>query len=105
MASHRVVVNGMVYEVEGGKVVKPRGNDALELEKCGCTGNGCEDIAIDFPGTGFVVRNIGKHRVRVGMQLEVDWDCGRWIHFDLHPGESRVALTGGYCCPYEASHY
>jgi hypothetical protein len=95
----------MVYEVEGGKVVKSRGSDAIELAKCGCNGNGCEDIVVEFPGSGFVVRNNGTHNVRVGMQILSGWDCGRWTHFKLHPGESRSYPDRGYCCPYEASHY
>ena len=56
MASHRVVTNGMVYEVEDGNRLKPKGDDEVELLKCGCTGNGCEDIMIEYPGAGFVVR-------------------------------------------------
>ena len=68
-------------------------------------GKGCEDITIEFPGAGFVVRNTGTHRVRVGIQILSDWDCGRWTRFKLHPGESKHYLSGGYCCPYEAEHY
>lgn len=105
MTSHRVVVNGMVYEVESRERVKPRGGDELELAKCGCTGDGCEDITIEYPGVGFVVRNTGTHRVRVGMQIVTEWDCGRWSHFDLRPGEAWRYPAGGYCCPYEATHY
>ena len=51
MTSHRVVSNGRVYEVEDGKRPVPRGADEIELLKCGCAGNGCEDIAIDFTVT------------------------------------------------------
>jgi hypothetical protein len=99
------MINGIVHEVEDGQRLKPKGDDIVELTKCSCTGDGCEDVTIDFPGTGFVVRNIGAHRVRVGLQLLSDLECGRWTHFKLHPGESRTYPTGGYCCPYEATHY
>ena len=105
MASHRVIANGMVYEVEDGERPKPKGADAVELAKCGCTGDGCEDVTIEYPGAGFVVRNTGRHRVRVGMQLLSGWDCGRWTHFKLHPGESKRYSIGGFCCPWEAAHY
>jgi hypothetical protein len=107
MASHRVVAEGVIYEVEDGERLKPRGtDDEIELLKCGCTGDGCEDITIEYPGAGLVVRNTGTHRVRVGMQMLSGWDCGRWTHFKLHPGESkRYPTTSGYCCPYEAEHY
>ena len=105
MAPHRVVTNGMVYEVEDGKRLKPKGDDEVELQKCGCTGNGCEDIVIEYPGAGFVVRNTGTHRVRVGLQIPSGLDCGRWTRFKLHPGESKHCLQEGYCCPYEAEHY
>jgi hypothetical protein len=105
VASRLAIVNGMVYETEGGKVVKPRGSDAIELTKCGCNGNGCEDIVVEFPDSGFVVRNKGTHIVRVGMQILSGWDCGRWTHFKLHPGESKVYLDRSYCYPFEASHY
>jgi hypothetical protein len=105
MASHRVVTNGVVYEVEDGKRLKPKDTDEVELLKCGCTGKGCEDITIEFPGAGFVVRNTGTHRVRVSIQILSGWDCGRWTRFKLHPGDSKQYLSGGYCCPYEAEHY
>ena len=105
MTSHRVVSNGRVYEVEDGKRPVPRGADEIELLKCGCAGNGCEDIAIDYPGAGFVVRNTGTHRVRVSRQLLSGLDCGRGTHFKLRPGEFKRYLSGGYCCPYEAEHY
>ena len=105
MASHRVVENGVVYEVEDGERLKPKGSDEVELLKCGCTGNGCEDITMEYPGAGFVVRNIGTHRVRIQIQVMSGLDCGRWTHLKLRPGESKRYLTGGYCCPYEAEHY
>lgn len=105
MASHRVVTNGVVYEVEDGERLKPRGADEIEMLKCSCAGNGCEDITIEYPGAGFIVRNIGAHRVRVGMQVLSGWECGRWSRFKLHPGESRRYLRGGFCCPYEAERY
>src|SRR4051812_10471912 len=78
MPLHRAVVNGVLYEVEDGERAKPRGSDPLELAKCGCYGNGCENIAIEYPGTGFVIRNIGQQRVRVGIQMLSGWDCGGW---------------------------
>jgi hypothetical protein len=105
MASRRVVTNGVVYEVEDGERLKPRGADEIEMLKCNCAGNGCEDIAIEYPGAGFVVRNIGAHRVRVSMQVLSGWECGRWSRFKLHAGESRRYLRGGFCCPYEAERY
>lgn len=105
MASHRVVTNGVVYEVEDGARLKPRGADELEMLKCGCSGDGCEDITIEYPGAGFVVRNIGAHRVRVGIQVLSGLECGRWSRFKLHPGEFRRYLRGGFCCPYEAERY
>jgi hypothetical protein len=106
MASHRVVAQGVVYEVEDGERPKARGSDEIELLKCDCTGNGCEDVTVEYPGAGFVVRNTGSHRVRVSMRILSGWDCGRWTHFKLQPGESRRYLnTSGYCCPYEAEHY
>ena len=105
MPSHRVVTNGVVYEVEDGERLKPKDTDEVELLKCGCTGKGCEDLTIEFPGAGFVVRNTGAHRVRVSIQILSGLDCERWTHFKLHPGESKQYLSGGYCCPYEAEHY
>ncbi len=105
MASHRVVSNGMVFEVEDGKRLKPKGEDEVELLKCGCTGNGCEYIRIEYPGAGFVVRNTGTHRVRVGLRILSGLHCGRWTRLKLHPGEFKHYLHDGYCCPYEAEHY
>jgi hypothetical protein len=105
MALHRVVANGVVYEVENGERLKPKGADEVELLKCACTGSGCEDLTIEYPGAGFVVRNTGAHRVRVRMQIVSGADCGRWTSFKLRPGESKRYLAGGYCCPYEAEHY
>jgi hypothetical protein len=105
MSSHRVVTNGVVYEVENGERLKPKGADELELLKCACTGNGCEDVTIEYPGAGFVVRNTGPHRVRVRMQIVSGVDCGRWTELKLHPGESKRYLQDGYCCPFEAEHY
>lgn len=105
MASRRVVVNGIVYEVEDSERAKPRGAGAVARKKCPCRGNGCEAIAIEYPCTGFVVRNTDKHRVRVGMQMLSGWDCGRWSHFDLDPGESRTYPTGSYGCPYEVTRF
>ena len=69
MASHRVVTNGVVYEVEDGERLKPKDTDEVELLKCACAGTGCEDITIEFPGVGFVVRNTGTHRARVSMRM------------------------------------
>jgi hypothetical protein len=87
MASRQVVVNEIVFEVEDGERVKPRGAGAVGLAKCRCKGNGCEDIAIEYPGTGFIVRNTGKHRVRVGMRPATvdraplpDDGTPRWIY-------------------------
>ena len=105
MPLHRAVVNGVLYEVEDGERAKPRGSDPLELAKCGCYGNGCENIAIEYPGTGFVIRNIGQQRVRVGIQMLSGWDCGAWSHFKLYPGESRTYPNGGHCCPYEVTQF
>ena len=64
MASHRVVTNGVVYEVEDGERLKPKGADEVELLKCGCTGNGCEDITIE-PG-GRIRRSQHRHPPRTG---------------------------------------
>jgi hypothetical protein len=105
MTSHRVVTNGMVYEIEDGERLKPKGDDEIEQLKCGCAGSGCENITSEYPGAGFIVRNTGPHRVRVGMQVLSGAECGRWTHFKLHPGEAKRFLSGGYCCPYEAEHY
>jgi hypothetical protein len=105
MTSRLVVINGAIQEVEDGERIRPKETDIIELEKCSCNGDGCEDIKVEFPGAGFIVRNVGAHRVRVGMQLLSGLDCGRWTHFDLHPGEAKVYYEGGYCCPYEATHY
>jgi hypothetical protein len=105
MASRRVVVNGAVYEIEGDGPPKLRGMDAIELAKCVCNGNGCADVTIEYPGSGFVVRNIGQHRVRVGIEPMSGWDCGRWTHFNLHPDEARSFLDRGHCCPYDATRY
>jgi hypothetical protein len=103
MKSYLVVVNGMVHEVEEGKLVKPRGTDALELE-CECLGNACDDIRIEYPGAGFIIRNGGGRRIRVRLRVLSGWDCTPWTNFDLDPGESRRYLTGGYCCPYDANY-
>ena len=89
MASHRVVTNGVVYEVEDGERLKPKGADEVELLKCGCTGNGC-GTSRSKPGAGFVVRNTGTHRVRVSIQILSGWDCGR-----LEPGDVATCPACG----------
>jgi hypothetical protein len=106
MAIHRIMRNGALYEVEDGERPRLKGSDPLETGKCTCNGSACEDVEIEFPGDGFIVRNVGRRRMEVGLQIVADdWECGRWTHFKLNPGEAKFYPTGGYCCPYEAKFY
>ena len=102
MASHRVVTNGVVFEVEDGRAPETQRRRRGRAAEVWLYRQRCEDVTIEYPGAGFIIRNTGTHRVRFVYRILLRFGAAL-DPLKLRPGESKRYLSGGYCSPTRQS--